>query len=153
MSYCSKYSTIIHDWFVCFLCGFFTFRGSEVVQLGATQWGDHCSELHPWGRPGHFLQDVDQSRNWDGSIHWPSPLSPARGPAQEQQPHVGGEMLPSALNSFINTYQWCTVKYQLSTESQFWICKAHQFVQLFRNWSFAVYSFSKNIHPPACCSS
>lgn len=77
-------------------------RGTEALQPGAAQRGDHRPKLHPWRRPGHFLEDLDQSRNRDGSLHWETTVPRTCGPVQEQQPDVGGER--TVLQMFCSVY-------------------------------------------------
>lgn len=65
-------------------------RGAEAVQPGAAVGSDHRPEFHPRGRARHLLQNLDQGRYRDGTVHGQGHLAGARGPVQEQQPHVGG---------------------------------------------------------------
>lgn len=66
-------------------------RGS--VRSGPADWTSLCCRR----RTRDFLQDLDQSRNRDGSIYRPPGLTGTRGPVQEQQPDVGGEARPGSV--------------------------------------------------------
>lgn len=83
------------------------FRGPETLQLSAAKWSHHCSELDPWRRTWHLLQNLDKSWHWDGTLHRQGHFTRACGSLQEQQSHVGGRLRSTGaacMGSFFGVY-------------------------------------------------